>query len=97
MVSFQILCISQILKALDAGKTFRQIIDAGDWDFKAYCMIHKDTLDKMVKNWQTVSFGSAEASRRVGSAEGAQDVVMVGEPRDVKRGGASRPPPREAF
>ena len=51
MVSFQILCIAQILKALDAGKTFRQIIDAGDWDFKAYCMIHKDTLDKMVNNW----------------------------------------------
>lgn len=42
----------RILCLLGRGLTIKQIIDEGSWDFKAYCMKHKDLIDKMINNWR---------------------------------------------
>lgn len=42
----------KIMCLLSRGKTIREIIDEGDWDFKAYCMKQKDQIDKMLNNWR---------------------------------------------
>lgn len=42
----------KILCLLGRGLTLKQIINQGDWNFRAYCMKHKDCIDKMVNNWR---------------------------------------------
>lgn len=42
----------KILLLLDRGKTFRQIVDEADWNFKAYCMKQADPIAKMINNWK---------------------------------------------
>lgn len=41
-----------ILCLLERGKTLREIVEAGDYNFKAYVFKHKDLIDKMINNWR---------------------------------------------
>ena len=42
----------KILRLLSRGKTFRQIWDESDWDFRAYYCMNKSEIDEMCNNWR---------------------------------------------
>lgn len=42
----------RILCLLGRGKSIKEIVQDGDWDFRAYVMKNKSSVDKMVNNWR---------------------------------------------